>query len=49
MNSEPDTKCSGLMPPDTSLGETSRHDEVSNEATSIVLSRVQSQRRVPGS
>ena len=41
--------CSGLMPPDISLGENDRHDEVSDEATSYIFSRVQSQRCIPGS
>jgi len=44
-----DGYCSGLMTPDTNLGENTRHEEVSDEqATSFVFSRIQAQCRVSG-
>ncbi len=45
----PKPDCSGLMNPDTDLGENARHEEVSNDqATSYVFPGVQTASRVSG-
>ncbi|RQV53103.1 hypothetical protein DF024_36000 [Burkholderia cenocepacia] len=44
-----DGPCSGLMNPDTDLGENVRHEEVSDEqATTYVFPGVQTASRLPG-
>ncbi|RQS25645.1 hypothetical protein DIE03_25335 [Burkholderia sp. Bp8992] len=44
-----DTACSGLMNPDTDLGENGRHEEVSDEqATTYVFPGVQTASRLSG-